>query len=94
MKWSIFSISSWHFYYQIIKRIKYENDEKKLKSGREEKYKFLYLKGKFINIMMSVKWIFHTFIACVHCFKWIPTLVQKILVCDFYAYKSLKIYYI
>lgn len=25
---------------------------------------FLYLWGKFINILMSVKWMFHTFIAC------------------------------
>lgn len=29
---------------------------------------FLYLKGKFINIMMSVKWMFHTFIACIQLF--------------------------
>lgn len=33
-------IFAWHFYYQIIKGIKYENDEKKLKSGGEENINF------------------------------------------------------
>ena len=57
---------------------------------------FLYLKGKFINIMMSVKWMFHTFIACIQLFiaKSHSLLKEKkcvkkgILVCDFYALKK------
>lgn len=58
---------------------------------------FLYLKGKFINIMMSVKWMFHTFIACIQFLLQSLTLSllkekkcvkKRILVCDFYALKK------